>query len=727
MSIKQVKFGSSEISFKKLSDQGLNCGPCEVTPTPTPTVQCVTINLKTTVGCDEYTLVNSESPTSSDKLTDALVVEDSLIMSGFSCCNHIDETMPISRCVLSKVGISNSEEGRFFNPDGSFGTNGKVNNLFYDSDNLRVFSKYNKVFLQPGSTQKKIIAVGQANYKPLISRYLQNGYLDRAFGNGLGYFIIDNEIDDIKLLNIFGVYIQKDNKLLILCDGYDLVQKRSVVAMIRLSNNGIIDTSFPLIKIRPGKPEFDGNKLIGKNVYYNNDLLYISFESFSSVTNNNNITCCYNLSDNILVDDFGEDGFIYNNNDNANTYFSSIFVKNITVNNQEISVLFNVSNIDSGSIVIDKYKADTGKAFEILDSDTEETISKYSRLVVDNDIFQLRESINQEAENLTVSFVNMPINVIDHNDDTVAVVNVKIISNPIDILGDQNNTLIHWLEYEGLTKADFSFDGLLYRDCVTESCDRLPEDNYGSLVINKKNIKKYLTQNRILFGYLKFTNDYTSVESIKLDRFSSTAEHNIVKKILNISDELFVCGYSGNNSNCSFSMKSLDLSTQDLDSIGPRDNDISGSLGFDDFCPTISTLDDSVVVEECPCAPAPTPTPSSENTGFSSPITTTNISSECIESIPRLLISWKRNLASLTGNYLVRISSGDTEIIAQNFDIDTDSEVGDININLISLVNNAEINNKTAKLEFTDSDSGETIYSKLFVLNIPLDCGQQTS
>ena len=725
MSIKQVKFGSSEISFKKLSDTGLNCAPCQ-TPTPTPTVQCISINLKSTIGCEEYSVVDAEVSTSVDKMTDAIVFNDSLLCTGFSSCNYITDSLPISRCVMSKLLLENTETERVFSADPEFGTAGKVNNLFYNSENLRVFAKYNKFVLQPGSTQKKILAVGQTNYQPLIARYLENGYSDRSFGNGLGYVVMDSSIENIKLLNIFGTYIQSDNKILIFCDGYDLTEKRSMGVILRLGNNGAIDSSFSMIKIRPEKAEFDGNRLIGKNVFVSNNSIYITFESFSSISNNNVITCLYDIVQSGLSAEFGDSGFIYNNNESKNTYFSNILQKSILVGQENLDMLMIITNVNSESLIIEKYNAATGKIVEPKDGDTDDNIAKYSRLVIDNQIFKLRESPTQAPENLIVSFSKMPSSILMSGEDVLLAINVNILSNPIDILGGKANSLIHWLESQSLVSGEFSFDGLSYRDCATESCDRLPEDNYGSLVINKSNIKKYLTQSRVLFGYINISDSTSKAESIKLDRFDENVTHNILTKIVKVNNDIIACGYSGHNSESNFSIKTADIATNNIDSLGPFNNDIIGSVSFNDFCKTIESMDESVVVEECPCAPTPTPSSNSivPDTDL---ITSTSIASICVDSIPTLSISWEKSSNNADGNYLAQIFSGDTEVIAQNFTIESADNSGTININLSTLVDNTDINNKTARLDLINSSTSKIEHTKLFVLNIPNNCEESTT
>lgn len=707
--IKQVQIGKDPLNFNKQNSAGINCPPCQ-TPTPTPTVACVTVNLKSSIACNNYNVKDSTKLVSTDKLMSVTKLADNeLVLAGYGSCLSINESMPVARSLIGKSNLQTTQQSdgktlTYFSIDNDFGTKGKVNSIFYNSNNLRVSAKFDHITTQTVSGQIKILAAGQTDYKALVARYSATGALDRTFGAGTGYVTIDTIGESIKLLDIFGIHIQTDNKILVFCNGYDILNKRSLGIVIRLTNSGLIDSTFnnnkTYIQLRSSLSEFDGSKFVGKEVYNFNDALYVVFETFSSIKQNTVIVAKYSLSSGAMDDTFGDKGYIYANTDSKNTFLQNIFVK--TIDNKNTICL--VINNNSTSLQINKY-LETGIA------------TTDQPLMIPNTVFPVADT-NGNTGSLKVDFENIRCNYLDMGSDVILFVNVSIQSNSIDQLAGSKQSLLHWLEKQSLITGQFNYSGLEYRDCTTVPCDRQPEDSYGTLGVKSQSITKYDTASRILFGYIKLSNNVSAVSSIKLDRFSSLDEHNIAKKVIELSPNSYVLsGYYGNNTYSNFGMKTITFSN-DTQSFGPRTNEILGNIDFSDFCNTTTAVDDGIVVEECPCAPAPSPTPSPTPPPATSDIYIDTITDGCDNQIPTVNFNWKKNKQNLTGSYVIQITraSDKSELVAASFVVQEVDVQGVVNIN-VGEIDKAVNNNKTCIASLLDN-TGSVVFSKIFVLNI---------
>jgi hypothetical protein len=708
--VKQVQIGKDPLNFSRQENTGINCPPCQ-TPTPTPTVACITVNLKTSVACNNYTVKDSLKLVSTDKLTSVTKISDNeLIMTGYGSCLSINDNVPVSRALVGKTKLqyvqqTDGKTSTYFSIDSDFGTKGKVNSIFYNSNNLRVSAKFDHITTQTVSGQTKIIAAGQTDYKALVARYSATGALDRTFGSGTGYVTIDTigESSSIKLLDVFGLHIQTDNKILLFCNGYDIVNKRSLGIVLRLTNSGLIDNTFnnnkTYIQLRSSLSEFDGSKFIGKEVYFSNDTLYIVFETFSSIKQNTVIVAKYNMFSGTMDENFGDKGYIYANTDNKNTYLQNIFVK--TIDNKNIICL--IINNNNTSLQINKY-AETGIAT------TDQPV------IIPNTVFTISDNTNSGS--LKVNFENIRCNQLDLGSEVILFLNLSIKSNSLDQLGGSNQSLLHWLEKQSLITGQFNYSGLDYRDCTTVPCDRQPEDSYGTLGIKSQSVTKYDTSTRVLFGYLKLSNNITTASPIKLDRFSSLDEHNIVKRVIEISPKSYVlAGYYGSNTYSNFGIKTITLNS-DTQSFGPRQNEVFGNIDFSDFCNTTTAIDDGIVIEECPCAPAPSPTPSPTPPPATSDIFIDTVTDSCDNQIPVVTFAWKKNKESLAGSYVIQITkaSDKSELVAASFEIKATDSQGSVSVD-VSNIDKALNNNKTCIASILDN-TGTVIFTKIFVLNI---------
>ncbi len=709
--VKQVQIGKDPLNFAKQSGTGINCPPCQ-TPTPTPTVACVTVNLKSSVACNAYNIKDSLRLVSTDKLTSITKLEDNqLILAGYGSCLSINDSVPVARSMVAKTDLQTVEQTdgkilKYFAIDNDFGTKGKVNSVFYNSNNLRVSAKFDHITTQTVSGQIKILAAGQTEYKALIARYSSTGALDRTFGSGTGYVTIDTIGDSlsIKLLDIFGMHVQTDNRILLFCNGYDIINKRSIGIILRLTNSGTIDLTFNsnkvFIQLRSSLSEFDGSKFLGKEVYNHDDSLYVVFETFSSIKQNTVIVAKYNLFSGSVDEAFGDKGYIYANTDNKNTYLQNIFVKSIENKN----VICLVINNNNTSLQVNKY-SETGVA------------TSDQPVVIANSIFPIADEFGNTGS-LKVDFENIRCNHIDMGQEVIIFVNVSIQNNSVDELGGSKQSLLHWLEKQSLLTGQFNYSGLEYRDCTTVPCDRQPEDSYGTLGVKSQAITKYDTSTRVLFGYIKLTNNVSTASAIKLDRFSSLDEHNIAKKVIEISQGSYaLAGYYGNNTYSNFAVKTITFST-DAQSFGPRQNEIFGNVDFSDFCNTTIAVDDGIVVEECPCAPAPSPTPSPTPPPATSDIYIDTITDSCDNQIPTVNFNWKKNKENLTGSYVVQVTraSDKSELVAASFVVQDVDVQGVVNIN-VGEIDKAVNNNKTCVASLLDN-TGSVVFSKIFVLNI---------
>jgi hypothetical protein len=712
---KQVSIGKDPLVFsKQTSGGGINCPPC-TTPTPTPTTVCITVNLKSEIACDAYDVVDSMKSVSVDKLTDAVVTDNSIILSGYSSCNSITSSSNISESILAKTKLVTKTENNIttssFNLDTTFSINGKVNSAFYDSTNLKVASKFSCVINQVSSGQTKIIAAGESGYKPLIARYLASGSIDRTFGFNSGYVSLDTiNNDKIRLVNVFAISLQTDNKIIVFCNAYDLVNKHSVCIAVRLTNSGVVDTTFNgnlgYISFRSLLPEFDGNKIVGKSVKQYGNIIYVVFESFSSVKRNTIIVVKYLLNDSKIDITFGNEGYLYTNINNKDTYYQTLFPKQIG----GVDTLNIVANGENKSLTIFKYLSNGTKP--------DFTTMDLKDLVVDNQIFKVANDVNpSDVRSLTVNFLNSPCDTLDMTDYLILPLNINILSNPIDVIGGSSRSLLHWLEKQSLLVGSFEYSRLSYRDCVALPCDRQPEDSNGTLNILEKSIKKYNTSSRILFGYLKISPDISSVTAVKIDRFNKLVPHNLLKKITKLDNSCVAVGFSGDNTNSTLNIKTITFDNNVL-ALGPFSSDIVGQIDFGDSCSTLTEDSIFVGVEECPCAPGPTPTPTPTPLLPVSDIYISSIVDKCVGDSPAISISWKKNKEALQGSYVlqvVRNTAEKPEILASTFDIASDTPENTIDILLTGI--DSSLNNKTCIASILDS-VGNVIYSKIFVFTI---------
>ena len=708
---KQVSIGKDPLVFsQQTSGGGINCPPCE-TPTPTPTAICLTVNLKSEIACDSYDVIDSMKSVSVDKLTDAVVTDNNIILSGYSSCNSITSSSNISESVLAKAKFVTKTENNIttksFDLDTSFSINGKVNSAFYDTTNLKVASKFSCVINQVSSGQTKIIAAGESGYKPLVARYLASGSIDRTFGFNNGYITLDTiNNDKIRLINVFAISLQTDNKIIVFCNAYDLINKHSVCIAVRLTNSGVVDTTFNdnigYISFRSLLPEFDGNKIIGKSIKQYGNTVYIVFESFSSVKRNTIIVIKYLLNDSKIDTTFASNGYLYTNINNKDTYYQTLFVKKIG----SMDILNIVANGENKSLVIFKYLTDGSKPTELTD------------LSIDNQIFKVANDVNpSDIRALTVNFLNSPCDELDMTDYLILPLNISILSNPIDAIGGSSRSLLHWLEKQSLLIGSFEYSRLSYRDCVALPCDRQPEDSNGTLNVLEKSIKKYNTSSRILFGYLKISSDLSSVTAVKIDRFSKLVPHNLLKKITKLDNNYVAVGFSGDNTSSTLNIKTITFDNNQL-ALGPFLGDIVGQIDFGDSCSTLTEDSIFVGVEECPCAPGPTPTPTPTPLLPVSDLYISSIVDKCVGDSPAVSISWKKNKQALQGSYVlqvVRNTADKPEILASTFEVAADTYDSTLDILLTGV--DASLNNKTCIASILDS-VGTVIYSKIFVFII---------
>jgi hypothetical protein len=713
---KQISIGKDPLVFsKQTSGGGINCPPCETTPTPTPTVVCLTVNLKSEIACDSYDVIDSMKSVSVDKLTDAVVTDTSIILSGYSSCNSIITSSNISESILAKTKLVTKTENnittKFFDLDTSFSINGKVNSAFYDTTNLKVASKFSCVINQVASGQTKIIAAGESGYKPLIARYLASGSIDRTFGLNNGYVTLETlDNNKIRLINVFAVSLQTDNKIIVFCNGYDLINKHSVCIAVRLTNSGVVDTTFNdnigYLSFRSLLPEFDGNKIVGKSIKKYGNEIYIIFESFSSAKRNTIIVVKYLLNESKIDNTFGSSGYLYTNINNKDTYYQTLFVRKVG----SIDTLNIVANGENKSLTIFKYLSNGTKP--------ELTTMDLKDLVIDNQIFKVANDINpSDVRSLTVSFLNSPCDELDMTDYLILPLNINILSNPIDTIGGSSRNLLHWLEKQSLVTGNFEYSRLSYRDCVALPCDRQPEDSNGTLNVLERSIKKYNTSSRILFGYLKISSDLSSVTAVKIDRFDKLVPHNLLKKITKLDNNYVAVGFSGDNTNSTLNIKTITFDNNQL-ALGPFLGDIGGRIDFGDSCSTLTEDSVFVGVEECPCAPGPTPTPTPTPLLPTSDLYISSIVDKCIGDSPALSISWKKNKQALQGSYVLQVVRNTVEkpeILASTFDVASDTEENTLDILLTGV--DASLNNKTCIASILDS-VGNVVSSKIFVFII---------
>lgn len=718
----QVQFGRDPIEFEKEDkSSGIICPGLQVTPTPSPTIACLSVNLKTIIDCKSYDIIDAYKSTSIDKINETILLDDNSIIScGSSVCSSILNENYISESTIIKTKLNSSNIGgvisREFVLDNAFNNNGKINTAYYDNNNLKVNSKFSIVTRQVSSGQNRILAAGTNNNKPLIARYLaSSGIIDRTFGFGTGFVsfeFLKNET--IKLISVFGLLVQTDNRIVVFCNAYDLINKRSIVVILRLTNSGSLDTSFAnnqgYIELRSELPEFDGNKILGKNIYRNNNIVYIVFESFSSIKNNTIILAKYKLDTSELDKSFGNNGYEYINFNNKNTFFHSL----ILLNNNNESNIYVIGNQENKQLHIFRIYENPTIITPGLPAVTQELLA-----TIPDNIFKTNDEFDSNIlKELIVKFLDIPVNSMLVDNEILIPINLQILFNSTDVLGTQERTFFHWLENQSLVEGKFNFSRVLYRDCVISPCDRQPEDSYASLNITNQLVNKYNTSSRILFGYMVFDIPSKTISAIKLDRFDSTSVHNIIKNIIKYDNLYIACGYGGDNNYSNLMFKTVSL-LPNTSSLGPGANDTIGVFNFDNTCAEPSAITDSLVVEECPCAPASTPTPTPTPVGPTSDVYVTEIVSKCVGDTPTLSVKWKKNRETIQGSYVlqvVRNTSDKPEILASIFNVVRTTNESTIDLSLANI--EATLNNKTCLINILDN-SGVIIYSQIFVLNIP--------
>jgi hypothetical protein len=711
----QVQFGRDPIQFEKEDkSSGIICPGLQVTPTPSPTIACLSVNLKTIVDCKGYEVVDAYKSTSIDKINSTILLSDNSIVScGSSVCSSILNDTHISESTIIKTKLNSLNiDGvlsRKFVLDNTFNNNGKINTAYYDSNNLKVNSKFSTITRQVSSGQNRILAAGVNNNKPLIARFLSsNGNVDRTFGFGTGFVsfeFIKNET--IRLISVFGLLVQTDNRIVVFCNAYDLINKRSIIVILRLTNSGSLDTSFAnnqgYIELRSELPEFDGNKILGKNIYRNNNAIYIVFESFSSLKNNTIILAKYNIETSQVNKDFGLDGYKYINFDNKNTFFHSL----IFLNNNDQTNIYIICNQENKQLHV----------FGIYETLDDSKTTQELLTTIPENIFKINNEFDSTIQQeLIVKFLDISVNSMLIDNQILIPINLQILSNPVNVLGTEEKTFFHWLENQSLVEGKFNFSRVLYRDCIISPCDRQPEDSYATLNVTNQLINKYNTSSRILFGYIIFDTSNKTVSSIRLDRFESTSVHNIIKNIIRLEDTYIACGYGGDNNYSNLMFKTISLLTN-TSSLGPSSNDTVGVFNFDNTCSEL--IPDALVLEECPCAPLSTPTPTPTPINPTADVYAVAITSKCIGDTPTLSVNWQKSRETIQGSYVlqvVRNTSEKPEILASIFNVARNINESTIDLSLVNI--DSSLNNKTCLINILDN-SGVIIYSQIFVLNIP--------
>jgi len=751
MADKQIQIGVDELEFVQSNSTGINCPGTSPTPTPSPTIDCATLNLKSQIACDKYIVEDVIKSVSSDKAMSMFTLDDdSIILGGYGVCSTILDSTSTQRGIISKLKknilkttdpITNTEKNiTKIDLDQDFGTKGKINAVYYNSNSLKVAAKFGQLLKQSSSGQNKIVAIGQADYQPLVARFSETGAVDRTFGAGSGYVMINNIQDNIKLLDIFGSYIQPDNKILLFCNAYDLQNSRSLCVIIRLTNSGTLDQTFNnnkiYIELRSPKPEFNGNKFIGKNIIVDSDDIFIVFECFSSIKKNTVIITKYNLTTEQLYSNFASEGYLYCNLDSKDTTFQNIFTRSVNIDLVNTKLLYVILNANKKYLQINKYTTN-GIEYDGKDSDTPEIKALYNNLKIDPNNspdakkFSVKNTTTQTIDIFSIDFDNTICNnMIINNGELYLLFNLYITERVFTkevggikttlpyVLGKTNNSMNHWRENESLFNGSFSYSDFAFRDCITLKCDRIPEDTYGTVNIKSQEIRKYNTSTRILFGVIKLDSNVTEFSPIKLERFNNLEQHNIIKNIVKLSDNTYVAaGYCGDSTYSNFAVKTISL-TEDTTTTGPKPDDAMFMIDFSDFCAAAVAFEDSVVVEECPCAPQATPTPTPTPPATLPDVVVDTIEDLCVDNIPNIKINWIKNRTDLAGQYLVQITqntSNKEEIVSGTFSVAQNTPSGSLNISLGSV--DTKLDKKTCVINILNI-AGQIIYSKIFVLTI---------
>lgn len=567
------------------------------------------INLKAQIDTNTIKPIDASEQYPNSRIYDIDVVNNDLIIAGSANCTNILQDTIYNSGLITKTSVNNLQNT--IDTNLLFGKYGSV--LINTINEFKNNVKLNKTTSMQTQQGTKIISVGSFGNKAFVCVHNQNGEFDNRFAGGN---VILNTVNNITPYEAFDVSIQPDNKIILYCNATDEASSLKGYCVIRLNLDGSIDSlsDNKYIFIRPNKTEFTNSDMLSYSIMEYDNSVYVLSESFA-INSNDNVIVSKLSKDSYTIDiSFGHNGFMYSGDTKDS-------VKSLTMFNERISI--SVADPDKATRIVETENGSyndynymdwhidvlnivcldsSGHSMFILKSDHQGNIFSTSLVDQPNLVGSSKISImygtislqymikipysvfanmfnsyyinNNIFENDLVTFSNIKINSVRIGQDVIIPINVRIVNNERNLI-DQT---------DGLISAYIMHNGVVYRDCENNLCDRLPEDLYGTLVTPISEYRALSPESRILFGYIKLTNGASNFVGVKLDRFDALKENNVITSASNYNNKLVVAGFVTERGVASGMIKIVDIDNITGPIRGPYIGDVVYDVKLADIC-----------------------------------------------------------------------------------------------------------------------------------------------
>lgn len=575
-----------------------------------------TVNLKTYISPDNYDLVDSNFNRLSGKVNNSLTHHGNLYVCGNSTCNTYKGFAKTSAFV-AKLNVSDT-----LVQDPGFGQQGIVS-----LSKMRANSDFDQIKIVESQNGMMLMCSGMYGSTPILSRFLASGAEDVSFGQN-GHIVLPN-VHHYSTHKIFDISIEKDGTFILFLDAFNTDNNTNVILICRLDFNGNLIELTPeqaTASVKPLLGDFKYSELRGRKTVQRDDSVYVIFESFAN-SSKNTVIATKVMRDTYLEDpSFADQGYLYSSMSGSTDHtFVDAFIK--TVNFQAavkddfngytdttdgsyrnfnfVETNYDLLNIvvNNSDLTIDIHKYSLNGQTYSVNLVSLEPVSNdlTATLSLPEDIITLHSPLSIEefssiftAQHIGPSqfvidgnvchteIVKMPV-LLDHGDNILIPVNVKVTA--IDTIQDPlMNKNIDQFVGNSLLSGTFNGSGLNFRNCQIMSCDRQPEDSYGSIMIQNSNLVKFLGSERIYFGYIMLSNNLSGVTGVRIDSFDNTSAHNIVASANNYNGHYLISGHAGTLGNFHPYIKLVNLSDNSAPGYGPYLTDIIHKLALNNIC-----------------------------------------------------------------------------------------------------------------------------------------------
>lgn len=566
------------------------------------------VNLKTQIDINIKRIDASEHYPNS-RIYDIDIMGNELVVVGSANCTNILNDTTYNSGLITKTNINNLQNT--IDTNLLFGKYGSV--LINTTDEFKNNVKLNKTKALQTQQGTRIVSAGSFGNKAFVCVNNQNGEFDNRFAGG--HVILDKQ-NNIIPYEVFDISIQSDNKIVLYCNAIDEISSLKGLCVIRLNLDGSIDSlsDNSHIFVRPTKAEFHNSDILSYSIMEYENSIYVLSESFA-IDSGENVIVIKLSKDSYIPDiSFGEHGFMYSSNTKEKVRCLTMFNERISLSVADPDKVIRIVETENGSYndynytdlhidVLNTVCLDSsGRSIFILKSDHHGNVFNTSLIEQENLVGVSRVSIaygnidsqymikipynnfanmfnsyiinNDVFENYSVRFNNIKTNSIRLEQDIVIPINI--------VVDNTNNNLID--QTDGLINAYIMHDGVVYRDCENNSCDRLPEDLYGTLVTPISEYRSLSPNSRVLFGYIRLSNGASNFVGVKLDRFDALKENNIVTSLLNYNDKVVVAGFVTERGIAGGMLKIIDIDNLTGPSKGPYIGDIIYGVKLADIC-----------------------------------------------------------------------------------------------------------------------------------------------